>query len=59
MSPDSVPYGSARPAAEVNEQIRALWLRAGGSLSAQDREEYELLVVEWAAAMRDGITEAA
>ncbi|GAA2527990.1 hypothetical protein GCM10010398_10960 [Streptomyces fimbriatus] len=48
-----------RSAAEVNEQIRALWLRAGGSLSAQEREEYELLVVEWAAAVRGEVVEAA
>jgi hypothetical protein len=48
-----------RSAAEVNEEIRALWLRAGGSLSAQERAEYELLVVEWAAAIRDEVIEAA
>ncbi|MEU5365085.1 hypothetical protein ABZ354_16685 [Streptomyces sp. NPDC005925] len=64
MSPDSVtPVSpspdSVRPAAEVNEQIRSLWLRAGGSLSAQEREEYELLVIEWAAAIRSTVIEAA
>lgn len=59
MSPDSVAPGSVRSASEVNEQIRALWLRAGGSLSTQEREEYELLVVEWAAAIRSSIIEAA
>ncbi|ALV49045.1 hypothetical protein OIE82_29815 [Streptomyces althioticus] len=59
MSPDLTPPGSARSAAEVNEQIRALWLRAGGSLSAQEREEYEMLVVEWAAAIRGRVVEAA
>ncbi|MEV5321256.1 hypothetical protein AB0K92_27020 [Streptomyces sp. NPDC052687] len=59
MSPDSGAPGSVRSAAEVNEQIRALWLRAGGTLSAQEREEYELLVVEWAAAMRGEMIEAA
>ena len=59
MSPDSLPSGSARSAAEVNEQIRALWLRAGGSLSAQERAEYELLVVEWAEAIREEIIQAA
>jgi hypothetical protein len=48
-----------RSAAVLNEQIRALWIRAGGSLSAQERAEYELLVVEWAAAVRDEIVEAA
>ncbi|MGX1129099.1 hypothetical protein RKD49_001289 [Streptomyces glaucescens] len=59
MSPDSVAPGSVRSAAEVNEEIRALWLRAGGTLSAQERAEYELLVVEWAAAVRCEIIEAA
>lgn len=59
MSPDSMASGSVRSAAEVNEQIRALWLRAGGSLSPQEREEYEALVVEWAAAIRGSVIEAA
>ncbi|WP_251092500.1 hypothetical protein [Streptomyces sp. Caat 7-52] len=59
MSPDSLPPGSVRSAAEVNEQIRALWLRAGGTLSAQERAEYELLVIEWAAAIRTRVIEAA
>ncbi|GAA2226748.1 hypothetical protein [Streptomyces nogalater] len=59
MSPDSPPPGSARSAAELNERIRALWLRAGGTLSAQERAEYELLVIEWAAAVRGRIIEAA
>ncbi|MEV0222022.1 hypothetical protein [Streptomyces sp. NPDC050704] len=59
MSPNSVAPGSARSAAALNEQIRALWIRAGGSLSAQEKAEYELLVVEWAAAVRDEVIEAA
>ncbi|EFF89879.1 MULTISPECIES: hypothetical protein [Streptomyces] len=59
MSPDSMALGSVRSAAELNEQIRALWLRSGGSLTAQEREEYELLVVKWAAAIRRGVIEAA
>ncbi|MFI9549395.1 hypothetical protein ACIHAR_36660 [Streptomyces sp. NPDC052016] len=59
MSPTSVAPGSVRSAAEVNEEIRALWLRAGGSLSAEERAEYELLVVEWAAAIRGEVVEAA
>ncbi|MDH6520594.1 hypothetical protein RKD19_006933 [Streptomyces canus] len=59
MSPDSVTPGSVRSAAEVNEQIRALWMRAGGTLSAQERAEYELLVVEWAAAIRGDVIKAA
>ncbi|MEV7889828.1 hypothetical protein ACWD3I_13780 [Streptomyces sp. NPDC002817] len=59
MPPYSVASGSVRSAAEVNEQIRALWMRAGGSLSAQERKEYELLVVEWAAAIRGTVIKAA
>ncbi|MFJ7152890.1 hypothetical protein ACIQVT_32635 [Streptomyces sp. NPDC100445] len=59
MSPDSPSPGSVRSAAEVNDKIRALWLRAGGTLSAQERAEYELLVVEWAAAVRCRVVEAA
>ncbi|MFF1544581.1 hypothetical protein [Streptomyces sp. NPDC058291] len=59
MSPSSVASGSVRSAAELNERIRALWLRAGGSLSAQERAEYELLVVAWAAAMRGEVVAAA
>ncbi|MGW1560717.1 hypothetical protein ACWCQ1_29925 [Streptomyces sp. NPDC002144] len=59
MSRESIAPGSVRSAAEVNEQIRALWLRAGGSLSAQERVEYELLVVEWAEAIRADVIEAA
>lgn len=51
--------GSMRSAADLNEQIRALWIRAGGSLSAQERAEYELLVVKWSAAMRGKVIEAA
>ncbi|WP_225827949.1 hypothetical protein [Streptomyces naphthomycinicus] len=59
MSPDFPSPGSVRSAAEVNEQIRALWLRAGGTLSAQERAEYELLVIEWAEAIRERVIEAA
>ncbi|MEU6096743.1 hypothetical protein [Streptomyces sp. NPDC047079] len=59
MSPDSKSPGSVRPADDLNERIRALWMRAGGSLSAQERAEYELLVVQWAAAIRAEVIEAA
>jgi hypothetical protein len=48
-----------RPAAVVNEEIRALWLRAGGWLSAADRAGYEQLVEEWAAAVRAEVAAAA
>ncbi|MFF6996514.1 hypothetical protein ACFY93_16415 [Streptomyces sp. NPDC008313] len=59
MSRDVTPLGSVRSAAALNEQIRALWTRAGGSLSPQERREYELLVVRWAEAIRDEVIEAA
>ncbi|CAM5585870.1 MULTISPECIES: hypothetical protein [unclassified Streptomyces] len=59
MSPDYTTPGSVRSAAELNDRIRALWRRAGGSLSAQERVEYELLVVEWATAIRGEVVEAA
>ncbi|MFE3264815.1 hypothetical protein [Streptomyces sp. NPDC059215] len=59
MSPDFTFPGSVRSAAALNEQIRALWMRSGGSLSAQERAEYELLVVKWAEAIREEIIEAA
>lgn len=39
-----------RSAAEVNEEIRALWLRSGGTLTTEQRAEYQRLVLEWAAA---------
>ncbi|MEU9442903.1 hypothetical protein AB0D42_18660 [Streptomyces sp. NPDC048304] len=42
--------GFARPAAAVNEDIRALMLRAGGRLRAEDRATYHRLVEEWHAA---------
>ncbi|EPJ37635.1 hypothetical protein STAFG_5313 [Streptomyces afghaniensis 772] len=48
-----------RSAAEVNEEIRALWRRTGGTLSPEERAEYELLVVEWAAAIRGAVVKAA
>jgi hypothetical protein len=37
----------------VNEEIRALWLRAKGRLSPEQRLAYERLVTEWSAAMRE------
>ncbi|MEU6548168.1 hypothetical protein [Streptomyces sp. NPDC046859] len=44
----TVEFASARSADEVNEEIRALWRRAGGTLSVEQREEYQRLVMEWA-----------
>lgn len=60
MSPNSqaVP-GSARSAAAINEQIRALLARSGGTLTVEQSREYDGLVAEWAAAARGEVTEAA
>ncbi|GGU12318.1 hypothetical protein GCM10010256_84570 [Streptomyces coeruleorubidus] len=46
----TVESSSQRTADEVNEEIRALWRRSGGTLSGEQREEYQRLVLEWAAA---------
>ncbi|MFF8674027.1 hypothetical protein [Streptomyces sp. NPDC015242] len=46
----TVEPASERSADEVNEEIRALWRRSGGILSVEQREEYQRLVLEWAAA---------
>ncbi|MFD4901796.1 hypothetical protein ACFVDT_20305 [Streptomyces sp. NPDC057699] len=51
--------GSVRSAAVVNEEIRALWQRSGGVLTPEGQREYERLLVEWAAAVRGGVAEAA
>ncbi|MGB8940077.1 MAG: hypothetical protein WCD21_07545 [Streptomyces sp.] len=53
------PPGSARSAAELNERIRGLWMRAGGRLSVEQRREYEQLVTAWAAAVREEVVRAA
>jgi len=59
MSPNPLAAGSVRSAAVVNEEIRALWPHPSVRLSAQDRERYERLVTEWAAAVRAEVVEAA
>lgn len=59
MSPTPLPSGAVRPAAVVNEDIRALWPRARAELTAEEREAYERLLVEWAAAVRAEVVEAA
>ncbi|WP_199818440.1 MULTISPECIES: hypothetical protein [Streptomycetaceae] len=48
----------ARSLAVVNEEIRGL-LSAGGLVSPEARCRYEELLVEWAAAVRGDVTEAA
>ncbi len=48
-TPETVLKGTERTAAEVNEEIRALWFRSGGRLNGEQRREYQRLVTEWAA----------
>lgn len=48
-SPETVLERPKRTAAEVNEEIRALWSRSGGTLNGDQRREYQRLVLEWAA----------
>ncbi|MFD7109216.1 hypothetical protein ACFWAF_03370 [Streptomyces microflavus] len=48
----------ARSLAVVNEDIRGL-LESGGLVSTEGRCRYEELLVEWAAAVRGDVTEAA
>jgi hypothetical protein len=43
----------------VNEDIRALWPCARTELTAEEREAYERLLVEWAAAIKAEVVEAA
>ncbi|MFJ6017198.1 hypothetical protein [Streptomyces sp. NPDC092952] len=50
MSRSSCSPDSTRTAAAVNEEIRDLWQRSGGCLSPEDEEQYQRLLVEWAAA---------
>lgn len=59
MSPSSSPSGSARSAAVVNEEIRALWQDARVRLTDEGRERLDRLYVEWAAAVRAEMVEAA
>ncbi|MER8000866.1 hypothetical protein [Streptomyces sp. NPDC095613] len=50
---------AVRSAAVVNAEIRALWGRADGALSPAEQEHYQRLLVEWAAAVRADVVEAA
>ncbi|MGX2998461.1 hypothetical protein JNUCC64_30075 [Streptomyces sp. JNUCC 64] len=52
MSRTQEHSGCVRSADSLNEEIRDLWLRTGGRLSAEERRTYEALVTEWAAAVR-------
>ncbi|MEV6166449.1 hypothetical protein AB0L71_31905 [Streptomyces sp. NPDC052052] len=59
MSRSPCPSDSVRSAAVVNEEIRELWQRSGGRLSPEDEEQYQRLLVEWAAATDPGSRSAA
>ncbi|WP_190135198.1 hypothetical protein [Streptomyces longispororuber] len=60
MSPNPGPRAAAvRPAAVVNEDIRALWHDARVGLTDDQRAVYERLLAEWAAAVRADVVPAA
>lgn len=59
MPPIPQAPGRVRPAAVVNAEIRALMVRSGGYLRAEDRPVYEALREEWAEAVRAEVVEAA
>ncbi|WP_030678446.1 hypothetical protein [Streptomyces sp. NRRL B-1347] len=63
MPPSSQNPAPVRPAAVVNEDIRALWAGQGGDprvrLSAAQRVVYERLLIEWGAAVRADVVAAA
>lgn len=51
MSPSLLCVAPLRPAAAVNEEIRALVISVGGWLYGESRERYESLVAEWTRAV--------
>ena len=59
MSPHSSPDGAVRSAAVVNEDIRQLISRTGRRLTDAEKAVLEQLWVEWVAADRAKIAEAA
>lgn len=59
MPPTSSVSVVPRPAAAVNEDIRALWQDPRVRLSEAGRRKLERLYVEWAAAVRVKVVEAA
>ncbi|MGW0785437.1 hypothetical protein [Streptomyces sp. NPDC002913] len=50
---------TVRPASVVNEEIRDLWQRSGGLLSADEETLYQRLLVEWATAAGTSVRPAA
>ncbi|TXJ75436.1 hypothetical protein E2C11_23270 [Streptomyces lavendulae] len=59
MSPDLAALGLPRSAAEINEQIRALWSHPQVPLSREQRAQYEQLCAELAQIERGDVTTAA
>lgn len=60
MTPNPSTSGSARSADAINDDIRALWIRAAGrTLTAEERAEHERLTAEYASAYRPRIDSAA
>ncbi|MEU9012514.1 hypothetical protein AB0D12_22650 [Streptomyces sp. NPDC048479] len=57
MSPSPRESEAALSATELNTRIRELW--ADGELPDDRRQEYEALVVEWAAAALEDVQPAA
>lgn len=59
MPPTSSATGQPRPAAVVNEAIRALVQGAGRRLTDEEKRVLDRLYVEWIAAERAEIVKAA
>lgn len=47
MAPEPPSAGSVRSAADINADIRALWQRARGTLTPDDRRRYSALLAEY------------
>ncbi|MFI5807869.1 hypothetical protein [Streptomyces sp. NPDC051561] len=58
-TPTSRTPGPVRSPALVNADIRALWSRTDGALSAADEARYQELLVEWAESVRAALVKAA
>jgi hypothetical protein len=59
MPPNPLASGPVRSAAAINAEIRRLWRDPSVRLTDEQRREYERLCVEWAAARRAEVVEAA
>ena len=59
MPPNPLASGPVRSAAAINAEIRRLWWDPSVRLTDEQRREYERLCVEWAAARRAEVVEAA